>query len=88
MSSNEATIITAARVWAQTLAELEEAKRQVEADSEVEVEVAMHEIAARVEALKSAELVLLQAVQLSAGFAASVDAHRSHDAATALDLGS
>ena len=64
MSSNEATIITAARVWARTLAELEEAKRQVEADGEVEV--AMHEIAARVEALKSAELMLYQAVQLSA----------------------
>jgi hypothetical protein len=64
MSSNEATIITAARVWAQILAELEEAKRQAEADDEVEL--AMHDIAARVEALKSAELVLYQAVQLSA----------------------
>ena len=62
--SNEATIVTAARVWARTLAELEEAKRQVKADSEVEV--AMHEIAARVEALKSAELLLYQAVRLSA----------------------
>jgi len=86
MSSNDATIITAARVWARILAELEEAERQVEADGDLEV--AMHEMAARVEALKSAELVLLQAIQLSAGFAASVDAHRSHDAATALDLGS
>ena len=64
MSSNEAAIITAARAWARTLAELEEAKRQVEADSEVEV--AMHEIAARIEALKSAELVLYQVIQLSA----------------------
>ena len=64
MSSNEATIITAARVWARILAELEEAKRQVEVDSQIEV--AMHEIAARIEALKSAELELYRAVQLSA----------------------
>jgi hypothetical protein len=61
--SNEATIVTAARVWARILAELEEAKRQVEADGEVEV--AMHEIAARLEALRNAELELYQAVQLS-----------------------
>ena len=64
MSSNEATIVTAARVWARILAELEEAKQQAEADGEVEV--AMHDIAARLEALKNAELVLYQAVQLSA----------------------
>ena len=60
MSSKEAMIITAARAWARVLAELEEAKRQLGVDGEVEI--AMHDIAARVEALKSAELVLYQAV--------------------------
>ena len=67
MSSNEATVVNAARAWALALAELEEAKQQTETDGEAlkSAELAMHSVAARVDALKSAERALYQAVQLS-----------------------
>jgi hypothetical protein len=62
MSSEEARIVQAARAWALALAE-----KQAEQDGQVcrPAEIEMHRAAARDEALRSAERVLYQAVQLS-----------------------
>jgi hypothetical protein len=67
MSSTEAKIVSAARAWAQALAELEAAKQHIETAGEVltSAELAMHRVAARVETLRSAERALYQAVKLS-----------------------
>jgi hypothetical protein len=62
MSSKEARIVQAARAWARALAE-----KQAGQDGQVRrpAEIEMHRTAARDEALRSAERVLYQAVQLS-----------------------
>jgi hypothetical protein len=67
MSSNKATIIDAATAWAVALGELEAAKQYVETDGETpdSAELAMHSVAARVNALKGAERALYQAVKRS-----------------------
>jgi hypothetical protein len=67
MSSVEAMIVSAARAWALALVELEDAKQQVETDGEAptSAELAIYGVAARVEALRSAEAALYEAVQLS-----------------------
>jgi len=67
MSSTEAKIVSAARAWAQALAELEKAKHPVETAGDVltSADLAMYSVAARVETLRSAERALYQAVKLS-----------------------
>jgi len=67
MSSSEVTIVDAARAWARALAALEKAKREIETDGETpnSAELAIHSVAAHVNAFRSAELALDQAVKLS-----------------------